>query len=37
MATVRDPYRYEVLLQRLQIAVAAGMVLIGIASLLVDW
>ncbi len=34
---MRDPYDYEVLLRRLQVLFAAGLVLIGIATLLVEW
>lgn len=34
---MRDPYRYELLLRRLQMVFAAGLVLIGIAVLLVEW
>lgn len=34
---MRDPHDYEVLLRRLQMVFAGGLVLVGIAMLLVEW
>lgn len=34
---MRDPHDYEVLLRRLQMAFAAGLVVVGALMLLVNW